>query len=230
MSHPRRTIALDELLELEEIVGADSGDENDDLEDDDQENLEDDHEDEDDDEDDEPTIESLQEELSVAKRARNRADRKARKLARDLAQAEQERDALKSGGQKELADAQDKIQELEATIESLQGQDAVQLVRDEFRDSTKFQWHNSRTAFALLDIDDIDVEDGKVDSESLDEAIDKLAKDHPYLVKTADKQDDEDEEERQPRRSGSNSSRSRKSARDKQRASLTKKFNLAGRI
>jgi len=65
-----------------------------------------------------------------------------------------------------------------------------------FLRNDKYKWHNPETALKLVDMSDVTVgDDGKV--EGMKEAVDALAKEHPYLLKR-----DEDEEEDEGRPSG----------------------------
>lgn len=215
-----------------DIVGADSGDEN---ENDDADNLDDDDLDEDEDDDndgEEVTVESLQEKLAAAEEERERVHRRMRRADRAKSKADAELAALREGGQRELAEARDEVERLRAEVASLKGEDSVTTIREEFRDSALFEWHNPKLAFSLLDISDVDVEEGKVDPASLKDAVSKLAKEHPYLVKKSDpngSDDEGDDEDKTPkRRSGTHTQPANK--RDKRRSSIAAKYGIRGRI
>uniref|UniRef100_A0AAU6R614 Scaffolding protein n=1 Tax=Micrococcus phage Kurnik TaxID=3092208 RepID=A0AAU6R614_9CAUD len=232
---------------LGDIVGADSGnqDENndDDTEDEDldEDSQEDEDEDEsDEDEDEEDDVDALKEKLATAERERERAHRRMRRADRAKSKADNELKALKEGGAKELAAAQDKVKDLEAKLAKMTGTDTQTAIREEFRDFTDVQWHNPKVAFALLDLDEIDVDDeGNVDAASLKDAIETLASKHAYLVKTStkgkpkdkDEDEDEDEKDKRPNRpSGTRSSTSRTTREKKRTQTLTNKFGMGGRI
>lgn len=238
MSQGHRIIRLSDGSIVFDVVGADSGNEN---EEDVDEDLDDDADDADDDEDedeseDEPkTAKQLKADLAAANAAAARADRRMRRADRAKSKALNELTSLKTGGAKELADAQKKVQELEAALAAATGTDTTSAIREEFRDSDKYAWHNRKLAFSLLDISDVDVdENGNVDAESLTDALDKLAKDHPYLIKTAkaaepddDDDDDEPKAPARPKSGGSfNGRKQPKSTTDTAR--LAQKFPVLG--
>lgn len=64
--------------------------------------------------------------------------------------------------------------------------------------SNKHDWHSPAAAIRLLDSKDIEVDDdGEITG--MPEALDKLAKDHPYLLKAkADKDDADDSKDEKP--------------------------------
>jgi len=220
---------------LPDIFGADGGKNED--EDEDADEREDEDLDEDEDEDDEPeeSVETLKEKLAKAEAERERAHRRMRRADRAKSKADNELATLRNGTQKDLADANAEIERLKAELAQKSGTDTTSIVREEFRDNTKVKWHNPKLAFELLDLDEVDVDDnGKVDAASLNDAIEKLAKDHPYLVKTdkaGDSEDEDEEEDKRPKpRSGSQPSGSRKSARDKRNQEIASRYKISGRV
>ena len=227
-------LRIEDLI-IDDIVGADSGNEDDSEDGTEDEDLDDrDSEDEDGDEDDEPDVEALQTRISELESQLKKANRRMRAADRAKANAEKERDDARKGVDTEALDkANARITELEQQLAAAQGTDERSIVREAFRDHTAVQWHDPKLAFEQLDLSEIDVEDGKVDADSLAEAIKDLAKSRPYLVKKAAKtaDEDEDEEDKAPKpRSGAPSSRTRKTAGQKRKDQLAKQFNIAGRV
>lgn len=240
MSQRRRAFRLSDGTIVYDVLGADSGDENE--EDDDE--LDDDELDEDEDEDDDDedaskskkrkTRAELESELAAAIAKADQADRRMRRADRAKSKTVNELNALKSGGQKELADAQARITELEGQLAEKSGTDTVSIIREEFRDSDKYDWQNRKVAFGLLDLSEVDVDDdGHVDEDSLADAIEKLAKDHPYLIKKSaadaddDNDEDEDDDDEKPaRKSGAPVNRRRQSTQQKSQAQLKDKFPI----
>lgn len=79
--------------------------------------------------------------------------------------------------QGDLAEHQKKVADYEAQISELRIQNA-------FLTANKHTWQSPDAARKLADLSDVKIdEDGKVTG--LDKALDKLAKDHPYLLKPA---------------------------------------------
>lgn len=241
MSQRHRSFRLSDGTVVFDIIGSDSGNEND--EDIDDEELDDDIDDDDDDELDgndsstkaKKSVTQLEAELAEAIAKADRADRRMRRADRAKSKTVNELNALKNGGQKELAEAQEKIAELEARLSSMSGTDVASAIREEFRDIDTYDWENRKLAFSLLDLDEVDVDDnGAVDIASLKDAVEKLAKEHPYLVrKSQDKvaTENEDEDEQPAAKSGAPVSGQRKTTSTKNRAMLEKKFpQLIGRF
>ena len=231
MSRRHRTFRLSDGTIVRDILGAEGGDEdNDEDEDEDADAGGDDDEDED--ESPEQTIERLQAELAEATRGRRLSDRQRKKLERELTAAKAELAAARSGKDEneELTEARSRIAELEEQLAERSAKDDESLIREAFRDSDLFAWHNRTTAFKLLDLSDIEVEDGEVSLEDLEEAIKKLAKDHPYLVKTADKaEDDEDDaEDERPKQSGGTFNGRRSSKKKGNEAVLKNRYKVLG--
>lgn len=212
-----------------DIFGRDPEDENENANED---NLDEDDLDEDDeDEDEEDTVESLKEQLATAKKEYDKVHRRMRRADQAKATAEKKLADITNADQNALAEAQAEIERLQGEIASLKGEDTRSLIREEFRDSELVKWHNPKLAFDLLDLEEIEVENGKVIADTLEDAIKALAKDHPYLVKTESQsdEDEDDEEEDKPKRRSGNPHGSRKN-RDKRSAALASKYGISGRI
>lgn len=231
----RQWLRIEDIID-EDIVGMDSGNEEDeeDTEDvDENDDSDDDADGDGDDSDDEDTVESLREKLATAEEERDRYFRRMRRADRAKSRADNELKALRDGGSKELADARAEVESLKAKLASLDGTDTKVLIREEFRDFDSVKWHNPKLAFELLDLSEIDVEDGKVDAASLKDAVTKLAKDHPYLVKKSTKDDGDDgdgseDSVRQP--SGARSLNSRKKKQQARTSELKDRYKITGRI
>lgn len=244
MSQRRRAFRLSDGTIVYDVFGADSGDENEDDEDDDEldDDDADDAEDDDDNEDDDDsskdkkrkTRAELEADLAEAVAAADRATRRMKRADRAKSKTVNELNALKTGTAKDLADAQAKITELEGQLAAKSGTDTTSLIREEFRDSDLYDWHDRKVAFSLLDLNEVDVDDdGTVDTDSLKDAIEKLAKDKPYLIKTKAKAKDEDEDdeddddkEKPGRRSGAPVNGRKRSSQQKSEAQVKDKFPI----
>lgn len=244
MSQRRRAFRLSDGTIIFDVLGADSGDENEDDEDEDDldENESDEDEDEDENEDDDEaskdkkrkTRAELEAELAAATAAAERATRRMKRADRAKSKTVNELNALKTGTAKDLADAQTKITDLEGQLAAKSGTDSASLIREEFRDSDLYDWHDRKVAFGLLDLSEVDVDDdGTVDADSLKDAIEALAKDKPYLVKTKAKAKDEDEDDEDDddkgtkgRRSGAPVNGRKRSSQQKSEAQVKDKFPI----
>lgn len=217
-----------------DVIGADpeGEDEDDDSEEElDDEDLDEDEDDDDDDsdDDDEDSVESLKVKLAEAERLRAKAEYRMKAADRAKTNAEAKLKKATTGGDAsaELAAANDKIAKLEQQIAEASGQDTAAIVREEFRDLADYSWHNPKVAFSMLNLDEVEVEDGKVDMESLKYATEELAKEHPYLLKEADgkpskKSDDDSKDKRESRNPTGINPRRRKKSTD--REALKKKY------
>lgn len=250
MSRRHRTLELENGESILDIFGADSGDEEDN--DDEDEDLDDEDRDAGGDEDDEDEDEDkssskrktraeLERDLEEAIRGRRLSDRERKRKERALEKANEriaelegkkpKKDGDKDGDEEDPRDK--RIRELEEQLENAATVDGTTLIRDEFRDFEKYAWHNRKTAFSLLDLEKIDIsDDGVVDRESLEDAIEDLVKEHPYLVKAAesDKDDEEDEDvDPNEKRSGGTFNGRRQSKQRNNRAVLEKRYPVLGR-
>ena len=121
----------------------------------------------------------------------------------------------------ELQKAQDDLKEVQAGLED--AQKVIQSLRLEnaFLTANKHTWHEPETALNLAQsagyLDDIMDEDGKVDKPALTKALDRLAKDKKYLVKTDKKEKDDEDAPPSGQASGGRSDNAKdKSARQQQ--------------
>jgi len=194
---------LDELLarpmDLLVLVGRDEDDaDNDDADadedgDDSADEDDDDTSDEDgDDEDDaDVSVDSLKKDVADRDEKIGRLTKKAKRQEERIATLIGERDDARSKAGKgepdettkqenqQLADANSK---LSARVKELS-------LTTAFLQSNSHDWQNPATALKLADLSDVEVDEetGEVDKMDLKRALDKLAKDQPYLVKTAGK-------------------------------------------
>lgn len=99
------------------------------------------------------------------------------------------------------------------------------------------EWQDPEAALRLVDLDDVDIEDGKVDRRALRAALKDLARRKPYLVKKAEADDDNSDDEdtsgvRSPRKASGpamNGNRKGKNKGELDRAALAKRFPVLGR-
>ena len=173
----------------------------------------DEDEDKDDSEDDDPVagLKAKNSQLILAKKDLKQKLREANvKIQKLEAGAEQDEDEDKDSNSK--VDKRDQtISAQSETIRSLQLQVA-------FLSDNTHSWNDPKLAISLIDMDDLDVEeDGSISG--LKEALDDLAKNRPYLVKTPEKQ--------QRRKSGDQQQRKNDSAaRAAERSKLRQKYNI----
>ena len=165
------------------------------------------------------------------------------RLKTKLALAEKHRKAAEkkvADAEKEKLNKQEKAEleakEAKANSEGLAEKVKEQSLQIEFFASDKFIWHNRKAALKLLDLEDVEISDDG-DVTGLDKAIDKLAKDHPYLVKPKETEGEGEGEGKGKGKSGSSGSSpknkggSNNSGTDEQRKKLEAKYpNLRGRV
>lgn len=148
----------------------------------------------------------------------NRENKKYRLRARDYRrerdEALNELDKLKNGKgkpkQKDDTDEDDSDNEETAKVKAendeLKGKLVAQQLRSEFNDLTSgtdavAKFKNPKTAFRLLDLDDVEIDDeGNI--EGLEDAIKELVKSDPYLVDTGKDDEDDDEDGARKRKTG----------------------------
>ena len=122
----------------------------------------------------------LKAELERMKKRMQAADQRATKAENDLRKIN---DAKKD----DLTKAQDRVTELEGENKTLQEQLQSERLNNGFLAANKHTWHNPTAALKLAQsegyLEDVMDDDGSVDSKALETALNKLAKDHAYLVK-----------------------------------------------
>lgn len=179
----------------------DSDDDTDDADEDADDDGDDDDED-DEDEGDKKSKELVTNLRSEAKKNRARAVERGKRIKA----LEAEIEALK-GKQKPVKKAKDddgdddegdssaEVETLRKQVETSTRTNEDLLIRLEFMADDRYSWVNPKAALKLLDLDDVEItEDGEVDG--LEEAIEDLAKEHPYLLS----KDEDDEDEDKPKR------------------------------
>jgi len=151
----------------------------------------------------------LQRMLEETERRMKAADKRADAAEKKIKEQE---DAKKD----ELTKATDELTEAQATIATLTKENVTLKLQNAFLTANKHSWHDPDTALALADNGGylegvIDEEDGAVDKKVLGSALDRLAKDKPFLVKSKDKQDDnQDSPSGEPAGGRSNNSKDEK--------------------
>lgn len=130
-------------------------------------------------------LEALEKRMKAADKRADEAERKLR------AEEDKKKD--------ELTRAQDRVTELETEVETLQSKIKTMGLQNAFLSANKHDWHDSDVALDLADrkgyLEDVVDDDGVVNKVALGKAMDRLAKEHTYLVKPASKKDDDDDEE-----------------------------------
>lgn len=112
---------------------------------------------------------------------------------RTVSKLQEERQAAEDAKKDELTRAKDALTKAQAEIAELKQNNKSTLLKAEFG-LAGVQWHNPATAYATLlneypDIVSVE-EDGKVTG--MKAAVDKLVKEHSYLVKSTDGKKDEE--------------------------------------
>ena len=192
----RKRLSLSELLESEEDLlvligaeededgGADSDDQDEDNDDDasgdeDGESTDEDDEDGEDDEDDED-VPGLKARITALEKEKDRHFRKAAREKKRADGLQAQLDAKAPAGKKEAS--KDNDEDSSESARKVEVNTALALQNAFLMADTKHEFVNTKAALKLLDVSDIDIdEDGTVDG--MDEAIEALAKDHPYLLK-----------------------------------------------
>lgn len=192
----RKRLSLSELLESEEdllvLIGAED-DEDGGADQDDQDENEDgdasgedgdnstdeDDEDGDEDEDDED-VPGLKARITALEKEKDRHFRKAAREKKRADGLQAQLDAKAPAGKKEESKDEDKDSSESTRVTAVN--EALAIQNAFLMANTKHEFVNTKAALKLLDVSDLDIEeDGTVDG--MDEAIEALAKDHPYLLK-----------------------------------------------
>lgn len=89
----------------------------------------------------------------------------------------------------EQTKTQERVQELESDVTSLREQNQKLAVENAFLKENTYAWQSPEVALRLADLSSVEIDkDGKV--VGLKAALDKLAKDNPFLLKPKDEGDD----------------------------------------
>ena len=180
----------------------------------------------DDDSDDEEELDPKDKRIRELSRenAKRRKRLKEAETAKTAAEAKvkEHEDKNKSDLEKATAD----LDAANAKIAQLAESNKKSVIERAFLRHNKHKWHDPETALKLVDMSDVTVDDeGSV--EGMKEAVDALAKEHPYLLKK-----DEDEEEGEGRPSGAAFGKNKKDDKGKQsdREALLKKYPTLTRM
>jgi len=216
-----------------ELIDNDEGDGPDDVDDDDEgDDASDDADDKDDPKaskdkssDGDDTVDRA--EYERVKRHRAAADRRKAELEAEVSTLKTENAALKAEGKDGKLDEATtaRVAELEKTVTESSKTIQTLRINNAFLSANDFTWHDPEDAMRLADLSEVEIEeDGTV--VGLKEALKKLAKAKPHLIKKAEvkvDKDDADEEDRNP--SGSATNGRRKGGRAKpDRAALSKTY------
>lgn len=88
----------------------------------------------------------------------------------------------------EQTKTQERVQELETTVASLRDQNQKLAVENAFLKENTYAWQSPEVALRLADLSSVEIDkEGKV--VGLKAALDKLAKDNPFLLKPKDESD-----------------------------------------
>lgn len=250
MSQRRRALRLPDGTIIMDLIGADSGSENEDEDDttNDGDDTEGDDDDEGDDDESEVSVEDLKAELAEARRAAEKAKRRMQNADRAKVAEVKKRQAAeaalaKKNGKGDTSDGDDetsasaekkRIEDLERELADLKKPKPETVIYDEFREMDDVQWHDKKLAFSQLDLSEVDIEDdGTFDVEDLKDAIKKLVAAKPYLVKTTESSDDEVDEEADDKSNKNPSGQSfngrKRSNSSKARSALAQKYRITDR-
>lgn len=120
-------------------------------------------------------------ELAKMRKRMEAADRRASEAEKRLKEQD---DAKKD----DLTKAQDRVTELEGEVETLRSDLSSLRLENAFLTTNKHTWHKPGAALKLAQsegyLDDVVKDDGTVDDKAMEKALDKMAKENAYLVKT----------------------------------------------
>lgn len=128
--------------------------------------------------------------LDAMERRMKAADKRAADLQKKIDEADNAKKDELTKATDELTSTKAELEKAMETITSLR-------LQNSFLTANKHTWHDGDTALALAQskgyLEDVVDEDGKVDKVLLGKALDKLAKEHAYLVKTENKEEEPDD-------------------------------------
>jgi hypothetical protein len=155
----------------------------------------------------------------------------ADKRASDL---EAERKRLEDAEKDELTKATERAEELEKSVTTLQSENRSLRLQNAFLTANSHTWHDSDVALDLAQSkgyieDDIVDEDGKVDKKRLKSALDRLAKEKPFLV--AEKKSTKDDDDKDLPESGEPAGRRSDNSKDEKakQAQMRSRFPVLNR-
>lgn len=129
--------------------------------------------------------------LEALEKRMKAADRRADEAERKLKQIE---DAKKD----DLTKAQDELGEVKNALEQAQSLITSLRLQNAFLTANKHSWHDPDTALDLAQskgyLEGVLTDDGEVDKKALGNALDRLAKEKAFLVKSEDKKEKDDDQ------------------------------------
>jgi hypothetical protein len=141
------------------------------------------------------------------------ADKRADEAAQRLKEIEDAKKDDLTKAQETAAELESKVSELTETVNTLRLQNA-------FLTANTASWHDPDVALTLAQskhyLDDIVSDDGEVDKKELKKALERLAKEHTYLVKSEDKKRDDQQDDVPSGESGGGRSDNSKDEKTKQ--------------
>jgi hypothetical protein len=187
---------IDALMRIEReefggfaVMMADEPDDDDD--DDDDDNPAGGGDDDDDDDDKGKKDDDVESRLEAMRKRMKAADKRADEAAAALKKRE---DAEKG----ELEKATETVTELQSKVETLTTEVNDLRLQNAFLSANKHPWHDPEVALTLARskkyLEDVVDDDGEVDKAALGKALDRLAKEHKYLVADSKQKDDTDED------------------------------------
>jgi hypothetical protein len=187
-----------------------------------------DGDDDSDDDEDEDKGELDPKDKRIRELSRENAKRRKRLREAETAKAAAEAE-LKKHEDKNKSDLEKATADLEAAnakIAQLAESNKKSTIERAFLRHNKHKWHDPETALKLVDMSDVTVDD-ESNVEGMKEAVDALAKEHPYLLKR-----DEDEEEGEGKPSGAAFGKNKKDGKNKQadREALLEKYPTLTRM
>jgi hypothetical protein len=225
-SKARRADLRMELIDNDEGDGPDPGDEDDEEDDasDDADDKDDQKASKDKSSDEDEKVDRA--EYERVKRHRAAADRRKAELETEVSTLKTENAALKAEGKDGKLDEATtaRVTELQKTVDESSKTIQTLRINNAFLSANDFTWHDPEDAMRLADLSEVEIEeDGTV--VGLKEALKKLAKAKPHLIKKAEVKDDADVDDEDKNPSGSATNGRRKGGRAKpDRAALSKTY------
>lgn len=145
------------------------------------------------------TVETLQRKLVNAEEARNRAVDKRDELSAEVRDLKAKITKMEKDGSPDKA-ISDENETLKASNATLQATNERLMLEIALRDDTAHNWADPDAVLRLADLTDVDFDAKTNKPRGLKAALDKLAKDKPFLLKPKD--DDNDEKKPEPRGTG----------------------------
>lgn len=178
-----------------------------------------DDEGDDDDNDDDDSEEAKQDKKLAREAARRRRENNRLKKELDELKAEQEAQALSR--KSKLEQAQHKLNEAKALNDDLATTNQRLLLEMAVLKDSKRTWHDSSAVIALLDTSEVEIDPASGNIEGIEEALAELAKDKPFLLRTAGSRVGNGSSGSNPQGSGTS-----RQTKDQKKSELAKKWKL----